>query len=126
MTKSHTHTQAQMPRGSFSDGQASPDRYPDDREVGSFAEGEADPARYPGDERVGTFARGSARPATYPADLYEGTFAEEAGWPQVRAPGRATLRDRLLRLCRFEPGDQLVELNRIGGQVPGGHRDLLR
>jgi hypothetical protein len=78
MTKSDTHTHAQMPRGSFSDGQASPDRYPDDREVGSFAEGEADPARYPGDERVGTFARGSARPATYPADLYEGTFAEEA------------------------------------------------
>jgi hypothetical protein len=79
MTKRDTHTPEQMPRGSFSDGQASPDRYLDDRQVGTFAEGEADPGRYPGDEGVGTFARGSAQPAAYPADLYEGTFAEEAG-----------------------------------------------
>src|ERR1700727_312934 len=70
MTKIDAHTPEEMPRGSFSDGKASPDRYPDDRQVRSFAEGEADPARYAADERVGTFARGSARPAAYPADLY--------------------------------------------------------
>ena len=73
-----TYTRAQIHRGSFADGQATPDRYSEDRQIGGFAEGEADPAGYRDEDRVGTFAGGSARPAAYPTDRYEGTFAQEA------------------------------------------------
>ena len=67
MTKTDTHTREQMHRGSFADGQTSPDRYPDNLEVRSFAEGEADPAGYPEDDRVGTFALGQrGQPRTPP------------------------------------------------------------
>src|ERR1039457_7678816 len=62
--------------GSFAEGEAHPESYPDEDRVGTFAEGEADPASYPEEEHVGTFADGEADPASYAEEEHEGRFAE--------------------------------------------------
>jgi hypothetical protein len=49
--------------GTFSDGQADPDAYPEDGEVGTFADGEAQPDSYAGEDHEGTFAQTSRRDA---------------------------------------------------------------
>ena len=51
MTKIDTLTREQMHRGSFADGQTSPDRYPDDLEAS--CRGRGDRRRYPDDDRAG-------------------------------------------------------------------------
>jgi len=79
MATDDTHTPEQIHRGSFAEGQANPDLYPDDLQVGSFAKGDAKPDAYPEDTHLGTFAEGEAQPLAYPGEDHQGTFAETAG-----------------------------------------------
>jgi hypothetical protein len=61
-------------RGSFADGEATPELY--QSHIGTFAEGEADPDTYSGEAEIRTFAEGQARPDEYAREDHEGTFAE--------------------------------------------------
>jgi hypothetical protein len=81
MNKTGPPIRGQIHRGTFADGEASPDLYPDDDRVGGLAGGQADPTAYADDDHVGSFAEGEADPAVYRADLEEGRFDGEAVRP---------------------------------------------
>jgi 3-hydroxyisobutyrate dehydrogenase len=64
-----------LPRGSFADGQADPDEFPEDARLGRFGDGEAPPI---GDEEAGRFSEGvEARGDDEPEKHVEGTFGDE-------------------------------------------------
>jgi len=71
-------TNGRLHRGSFADGETSPDLYPDQRHIGTFAGNQSDPETYSGEDHEGTFAEGQARPDEYARHDHEGTFAEGA------------------------------------------------
>ena len=80
-------------RGSFADGETSPDLFPYQRHVRTFAESQADPGVYSGEDHEGTFAEGQARPDRYAGEDHEGTFAEGQARPTRRRSASDSPRD---------------------------------
>jgi hypothetical protein len=62
--------------GGFAEGEANPEKFPEDERVGSFATGEEDPEKFPEDEDLGSFARGQEETKSSQKDD-EGTFGTE-------------------------------------------------
>ncbi|HEY7621120.1 MAG TPA: hypothetical protein VH834_15190 [Solirubrobacteraceae bacterium] len=64
--------------GSFAEGEADPDKYPEDENVGTFAEGEADPADYADEDRAGRFSEGEEELGEDDPEKHrEGSFGDE-------------------------------------------------
>ena len=57
MSMNLTYTRGQLHRGSFADGQANADLYPEELRVGRFAGGEANPDAHPGDDHIANLRR---------------------------------------------------------------------
>jgi hypothetical protein len=68
-----------LPRGSFAEGQADPDDFPNDARLGRFSDGEAAPI---GDEEAGRFSEGvEALGDADPEKHVEGSFGDEWSGP---------------------------------------------
>jgi hypothetical protein len=68
-----------LPHGTFAEGQAEPDCFPDDERVGAFSDGEAPPL---GNEEAGRFSEGvEQRPDADPEKHVEGRFSDESPKP---------------------------------------------
>jgi hypothetical protein len=74
MPQEHTDTN-ELPHGTFAEGQAEPDCYPDDERLGSFSDGEAKPD----DEEPGRFSEGMEQLGDDdPEKHVEGRFSDES------------------------------------------------
>jgi hypothetical protein len=64
------------PHGTFAEGQAEPDRFPDDERVGGFSDGEAKPV---GDQEAARFSEGVEQlDDADPEKHAEGRFSDES------------------------------------------------